>query len=280
MNRSTYLADPYVRSFIEWATHFVTGEWGLVHSWESGKSEHFCCETLFDAYSDYNWKDRNFENTAILLAGFRLKLRKATTLDSPTYEDKIMFLKVAKDVMQWGGINNNQSLCDLGENSLEQLKSNAKLLRPDTADTDKLSGFKYMNAGYSKIYSLIVDDLPIYDSRVACTLASLILLFCNEKSLSVVPPNLYLGVPQGKGEKVNRFPSLGHLTLRKIQGAQYTLHAKSNVMAAWILGELAQKGKFAALPRERRVDALQSALFMIGYEPLKPGAIRKPHPES
>ena len=163
---------------------------------------------------------------------------------------------------------------------LFKFKCAANRLDPETGDTGSLKGFSYMGAGYSKIYSLMVDGLPMYDSRVACALTSLIWLFCKEASLPEVPQYLRLGVPNPKGDRVDRNPQRGTFRFPDIQGAQYSLHAKCNLKAAWLLGELAQKGRFAELSHELRVDALQAALFMIGYEPLKPEAIKKPHPKS
>ena len=37
-------------------------------------------------------------------------------------------------------------------------------------------------------------------------------------------------------------------------------------MAAWLLGELSEAGRFGELPPVRRMRAIESALFMVGYE--------------
>ena len=49
---------------------------------------------------------------------------------------------------------------------------------------------EYMGAGYSKVYSLMIDGFPMYDSRVACALTSLIWLYCGEKHLVQIPEQL------------------------------------------------------------------------------------------
>jgi hypothetical protein len=54
-----------------------------------------------------------------------------------------------------------------------------------------------------------------------------------------------------------RFPRLG---------ANPELHARCNVMAAWLLGDLARSECFGELGERRRVRALEAALFMVGYE--------------
>ena len=62
-----------------------------------------------------------------------------------------------------------------------------------------------------------------------------------------------------------------------IRGAQYTKHADSNLKAAWLLGALAKVdgSEFDSVPSERRVLALQSALFMLGYRTLNDDAVVK-----
>ena len=40
-------------------------------------------------------------------------------------------------------------------------------------------------------------------------------------------------------------------------------------MAAWLLGPMSELGPFAELPIERRLLAVESALFMIGYSKVK-----------
>jgi hypothetical protein len=48
-----------------------------------------------------------------------------------------------------------------------------------------------------------------------------------------------------------------------------------NLMAAWLLREMSDIGRFGELTRERRMRALESALFMVGYE-LPLGETRSP----
>ena len=152
----------------------------------------------------------------------------------------------------------------LGDKALPLLTANARLLDPDAADLCGLSGVRPMNSGFSKIYSLLVDGFPIYDSRVACALASLVRLFCEEPGheREEVPSLLAFGTIRGRGGQ-NRNPSCGQLDFPKIDGNPHG-YAQSNVMAAWLLDALSAQPPFSGEREPQR--ALQSAMFMIGYE--------------
>ena len=124
-----------------------------------------------------------------------------------------------------------------------------------------------MGSGYSKIYAMMVPSLPIYDSRVACALTSLILIHCRQCELPGVPETLKLGVPQSQGNQP-RNPSAGPYAFPTIwHSADYGgRYAVSNLKAAWLVAEMARRGEpFASMERDRGILALQSALFMVGY---------------
>ena len=264
MNRSVYLSSQDVRAFTDWATSFVLGERKLVHSWysRSPNPEGFSCQYLWNAYERYSWNGEGFEEMVARLDE-RGRVLRGT-------DDRDIFLRTATEVMKWGGIHHEKGLCRLGENALPKLRANASLLDPKGADTYDLKGFKYMGAGYSKVYSLMIDDFPMYDSRTACALTSLIWLYCREKHLVQIPEQLCLGVPPNQGKNIDRNP----FGFPDIKWGQCTRYADSNLKAAWLLGELADRGEFGNLSVGRRVWALQSAFFMIGYKPLDPDTLR------
>ena len=175
MKRDAYLEDPDVSDFVAWASNLVTGEWGLHHSW-TGKQGNipnfgFRCDSLYEAYTHYDWYG-NFEGAVNLMDDFRSKLQ-----DAIGDGDSTRFLDTAISIMKWGGIHNERRLPGLGSRALDVLTEAGSKLDPGLADTDELAGFGPMGSGYSKIYSLLLDDFPIYDSRVACAMTSLIRLF-------------------------------------------------------------------------------------------------------
>ena len=278
MKRDEYLKDQDVSAFIDWAANLVSGEWGLAHSYTYGKGKKFKSGSLYEAYEEYRWKGYSFDETTELFDMFGALLQKETPNDKLTFNPDII-LVTAICILRWGGIPKlDKTLLREGRNRVGRtqisldLNRNVGLLDPKSADTDDLSDITRMNSGYSKIYSAMIDEFPIYDSRVGCALTSLIKRFCEENALPQVPPLLRLGVPPGRkdrnpSEHPYQFPGAGYSKT----------HADSNLKAAWILGELAEigEGDFSKVCRNRRVRALEAALFMIGYQPLEEDAVRK-----
>ena len=186
--------------------------------------------------------------------------------ESADNHDSDSFLKAAIAVVEWGGVRRNVGrLRDLGRKALPQLSAAAEQLNPKTADTENLFALSDMNSGFSKIYSLLVDGLPIYDSRVACALGFLVQSYCQESGLQHVPEQLALRLPQPRQREPRRDPSLGSLFFHELRWGHVKEYAISNLKTAWMLEPLAQIGEFGGLPGNRRLLALQSALFMIGY---------------
>lgn len=217
MKRDEYLDKQDVKDFINWAAKLVTGEWGLVQSWKSKDKQgrnpcSWSCESLYKAYKKYFWKGDSFEDMATLFDKFGLGLQVS---EHSTVGDMKKFLDTANEVIEWGRTQKPESLYEL-ERELDTIRLMNKLLEvqheipitknerlsiqhdsvgrlerlmidhpnrlnPEWGDTDELMGFKYMSAGYSKIYSAMIKDFPIYDSRVGCGLASLIWLFFEDQ---------------------------------------------------------------------------------------------------
>lgn len=275
MDRDRYLRDPSVAAFVEWARPLVGGERPLQHEWHSPKWGSWSCASLFDAYEAYEWRfsvalpgeDRPRSGQTLPDSLAVLDYLRAGLRDSADRVDPIAFVEAAVAVVRWGQVRRNEArLRALGERALPVLSEAADLLDPRTARLSSLGGVADMNSGFSKIYSLMLDDFPIYDSRVACALASLVRAHCLETGLSTVPELLAFGIPASRGS-VSRDPSVGTLRFPTLWPAVRSRYARTNVMAAWLLKPLSEAGPFAELPAGHRMIALQSALFMVGYAP-------------
>ncbi len=270
MNRDAYQGDPHVRAFVDWAAPLVSGELSLKHQWTSPRWGSWSCETVLDAYRRYDWpfrcclpgdsiprRGRGYADTVAVLDALGQLLRR-----SAEKQDAESFLEAAVAVLAWGRVRRSESrLRALGDQALPTLAATASLLDPATADLRRLSDVSVINSGFSKIYSLFLEGFPIYDSRVACALASLVRLFCEETRLWEVPTSLAFGIPPSQARS-RRDPSCGALVFPKIWTPRR--YAESNVMAAWLLDVLSQQSPFVGLASERQ-RALQSAMFMIGY---------------
>ena len=270
MNREAYLGDAHVRGFVDWAAPLVSGARPLRHRWSSKRLGSWSFETLADAYRRYDWpfschvpgesgprRGRSYAETVTVLDALGGLLRS-----SEKRGDAAGFLEAAVAVLEWGRVRRGERrLRALGDRAMEELTATARLLDPTGADLRRLSGVSLMNSGFSKIYSLLLDGFPIYDSRVACALASLVRLFCEERKRTEVPATLAFGIPPTQA-RAPRDPSCGTLVFPRIRTPRR--YVESNVMAAWLLDELSQQPPFAEPGADRR-RALQSAMFMVGY---------------
>ena len=276
MNKIDYLADDDVRQFLEWTGHLVREEWGLRHCWY-GKGPRFQCSTLYEAFEKYLWpntaKGDNFVDTVQRFEAFRRTFCEIGDVHSEA--DRGRFIMNARCVLGWGRIN-LPKLNEWATMQPRELQSHITEVRckldPTLADTDDLAGFKYMGSGFSKIYSALVPGLPIYDSRVGCAFACLIRLYCKDVGLaSGIPAQLRLGVPS------SYVPRGGRHRCDSPGIASPAEYARTNLKAAWLLEAIAQNpGRFGQASVGQPVDALQSALFMLGHTWLSDGAVVKP----
>lgn len=128
-----------------------------------------------------------------------------------------------------------------------------------------------MNSGFTKIYSLFLDNFIIYDGRVGAALGLLVSSFCKENELSNIPQSLILAYGDARPTKLDtglnrrnpsleiyQFPRLANNALR---------NTEYNLKANWLLKEIIEKTdtKFKKLDESIQLRAFKSSLFMIGY---------------
>ncbi len=277
MKREAYLADTEVQSFLSWARPFVTGDRALLHQW-SGRSASFGCGSLLDAYHAFDWRFRvqlpgesSQSSGWTLDQNFAVLGRLSDLLRQAAHRgDAQAFVTAANAVFEWGGAGvrqNRFTLATLEPDALTVVLADAARLGPERADLSQLGEVSYLNSGFSKIHALIIDDYPMYDSRVACALASMVRRYCEESGHAIVPQQLALSVPPSQG-RTTRNPSTETLRFRDMRWRDAKQYATSNVIAAWLLGALAAHGEFGKLDLHQRLSALQSAMFMLGYRPV------------
>lgn len=147
-------------------------------------------------------------------------------------------------------------------------------LDPVTANTDDLSNFRYMGSGFSKVCSVLIDGFPIYDSRVACALNCLVGIYCWREQIAPRSDSLKLRMPPRKESEHVSY----HRCDRPRMNNDSVAYARDNLKAAWLLQEMVREpGEFGQVDGQVELfepaDALQHALFMVGYGYLPDSAI-------
>ena len=125
-----------------------------------------------------------------------------------------------------------------------------------------------MNSGFTKIYSLLMDNFVIYDSRVGAALGLIIKEFLTEKNILKIPKELnfaYGNARPTKGDnntKNKRNPSTETYKFSVLRNNNIH-HTINNIKANWLLREIADNSIFKQ--EENPIRTLEAALFMIGY---------------
>ena len=285
MTRDDYLRASWVKCFVAWLRRRVRGEVCFEHGYRMpGPQGDWRCCSLWEAYEGYRWDGADFETTQKTLGRLREEIRAAMAQEvlPNTGErnkavvkapDNCRFIRAALEVLKWGRVSPGKKdrLCGLGDRALRTFSEAARRLDPSQADTSQLDGV-WMNSGWTKVYALMLDGFPMYDGRVGAAMGYLVRLWwratrpdCTNEKTCQVPELLRFRWLAGRNGR-HRDPSAGWLRFRRLRHADPRTWAECNVRTAWILGEVCDEGRFGELPADRRLRALEAALFMIGYE--------------
>ena len=233
MDRDAYLSDPHVRDFVAWPAPLVSGRddrSGI--DWESrrlGFGELRVDSTMRTAGmtgrsaarlpGDSDPAPR--AHVRRHRRGSRRARSQAPAAQPPTKKDANLLPRGGRRGSSSGGGSGEASagcVRSATRRHARRSTATARLLDPATADLRRLADVSLMNSGFSKIYSLLLDGFPIYDSRVACGLASLVRLFCEESgALRGASLPLAFGVPPSQA-RARRDPSCGPLVFPRRSG--------------------------------------------------------------
>jgi hypothetical protein len=281
VKKADYLQLPIVQGFVEWLGNNLENK-TFAHNYLQRRTQtNWQCTSLYDAYCQYRWPQSgalaaDFSTNVQILDRLRLALRNAIDLHS----DDTLARSAAVDVMAWGGVRNgNVSWLMTNEKGLADT-----LIRVrnglNAADTEQLqfldaSAPLRFNSGMSKVYSLLCDDLVIYDSRVAAALGLAVTRFCEQQGVLQTPAELsFPWAPAktaiGARSSTLRDPARGSLHFPRLRSGRS--YAEWNLKASWLLlavldSDAGRSSKFAQLGQlAKRLRALEAALFMIGYD--------------
>ncbi len=274
--KSSYLSDNDVQAFIQWAFPKLDQPGSLNHTHVSRRTKKvFRCDSLYSAYQNYKWTasftrpdGRRYSGTSREDNEDALRFLASTLRGSVNKGDVDLCLRTCIAIQEWGGTRRNIGrLNEIGPEIVNYLLDARERLNPETYVTGlKKNRDIHMTSGFSKIYSFLMDDFVIYDSRVAAALAMLIREFCVETGLCSVPDRLRFSMTAARSE-ANRDPSCEKYSFPMMQyyGTRYL---DNNIKANWLLRSWLDYGdnKFLEFPRGEQVLTLGNALFMVGYE--------------
>jgi len=294
MNKNKYLECKDVQNFIYWLQLVCRNKEGctFTHAYESetrGKSNRtipWSCNTLFDAYQQYRWpfsyfnyslnkkvKGETWDESKATLDSLQLQLHKAidARLNEDCYHACLM-------ILDWGGVlgsdkkGNKKKLNELKSVLCEYLNEIKKLFESESVSLSRQYKVTInnndipvvMNAGFTKIYSLLCNDFIIYDGRVGAALGLLVRTYCEDKYILEVPTNLGFYFGNAKNVNVNRNPSKPPYKF-KLLSSSSPVHIRNNLKANWIIQKMLEDncGEFSLV--KNPVRSFESALFMIGY---------------
>ena len=221
MTKEQFLNDQYVSGFIQWLRDKLSN---FTHSYYNQKEkEEWQCTSFYDACHKYKWGGLNWEENNALLESYAKRLKASIR-------------------------NNDNEAC--------LMKAEEVLTRDSLDIKDEII---IMNSGFTKIYSLYINDFIIYDSRVGAALCYLVKLYCIEQKQGGVPSSLKFAYGDARNPEVNRNPNSDIYKFSKLDRGK--IHIECNLKANWLLKEVLNFPEC----QFKDMRSLEAALFMIGY---------------
>lgn len=294
MNRQEYLNQLIVNDFVNWIVSKEKngGNW-LEHSYKVSRrnagryfNPHYTqnntyeLSSLIDAFDKYYWNSEDFDRNRETLELLQKEIRELIRSEIINNED---ILKRCIKIFQWGGINNNtNTIINLRNGTSDQLKNGVQNLSLDQ-NLDDINYLNDFNSGLTKVYSLLIDDFIIYDSRVGAALGFLVSKFYSDTIREFKPDEFkQLNFPWANAKETgnanairkNRNPSTtSELTFPSINGIHKTVRERwqfNNIRSSWLVTEIVNR-----LNKNNSTDdsnnfqwdsrKFEAALFMIGY---------------
>lgn len=242
------------------------------------------CSSLFHAFQQYEWrfsyedlysgksiKGSSYAQSEAALNDLQEKLKNAVESG-----DNNACFKACEMILKWGGVlgseakGNKKILLEMREYLANYLKKAQYYFNGDCTlspsyqlDLAHGSTNLVMNAGFTKIYSLLCEDFIIYDGRVGAALGRLVTKHLNT-NYNEVPEGLKFHYGNAKNIKVNRNPSVGSHKFMALSTSS-PVHIRNNLKANWIISALNIKEAKGFSEQKNPFRAFEAALFMIGY---------------
>ena len=275
MKIKEYLNNRDVKDFMQWLKPRLDGDVPFIHQYLDRRSgQSWECVSIYDAFRKYHWpfscrfSDHHFSGSSFSENNQALSFLREQLRASFYHGDTDALLTVSCAILEWGRVTTyNVGWVQKNSRNLRSIyRKGATLLDLKTADDSIGFPFRF-NSGFSKIYSLLLNDFVIYDSRVGAALGYLVVQYCQEHCLGSIPKLLQFPWRSAKEVKTarpkNRNPSIGPLIFQQI--SNHGEYALWNLRASWLLKEVVSDSKHFS-GEDDPLRALEAALFMIGYD--------------
>jgi len=280
MNRQEFLNLPEVRQFVDWAAHRLTSirvDFNIRSSSKVPGGVAGIVTGLDEVILHYRWRsdargDGSWHETVDTLRRLRNALNNAAN------ESEVLAACFA--ILAWGGDRNPNKgagpfLSDMAaRNTLLRYIADARDgFRLDQAVIGADPPVIRMNAMLTKIHALTSPDgLPIYDSRVAAAIASIIEIWRRESGVDApLSPALSFPATDAKRTVTRLFANAAAPRILRYAAGDPTRNTKdwaeAKIRLAWLMhAVLERNGELLAEHGLNRMHAFEASLFMIGYD--------------
>jgi predicted transcriptional regulator len=133
MNIDEYLNLPVILDFIRWIDQRLDRTNSFNHSYIDAKThKKWCCNSIYDAYKQYKWEKKNFNETQEELSEYKNKLEVA--LSNNNVEE---VKKVCISVLEWGVKNGNKTTIENCDDIVHYLLKTREEIAPYNFDTNQ-----------------------------------------------------------------------------------------------------------------------------------------------
>lgn len=285
MKKEQFLGKDAVTKFIDW----LVGKHSTLTIDLDIKKSRFVPEGAYarnillnDVLSHYVWRSNgmsngNWDDTVGRLAQLGSNLKNS--------QNEANALHACHDILCWGGNRNFavgafphlKILADSGA-LLPYLRGARDAFILATADAgDDLLPVSRMNSMLTKIHALFSNDgLPIYDSRVAAAIATMVELWRRDQGLekNILPEELVFPATMTTRTVHRLFPDamdpgvMAYGKASTLQTAQ--IWGKAKIRLGWIMEEVLRRltdlHTTGRTELSARMHAFEATLFMIGYD--------------
>lgn len=290
LDKNNFLSLPEVSDFSEWlseASDKLRVELKVKKSRFVENAIETNCVGFQGILDNYHWKsswndpfsDRFYQSKNWTQTRDSLEALSRLLVQSIETGDDVKTFRVCEQILIWGG---NRDVRRGATPQLEYLKSKKGLLQyleraknifdGDTISTDNIAqNVKFSGSMWTKIYALnSVSGAPIYDTRVAAAISTLLALFRHKTNSWTTKGSLLNFSVSTRVGKRSRFilpnNSLVNFSFLQNNSAEWT---ENTLKLSWIIESVISKRPLLFEDEKNmrtKKHAFEACLFMLGYD--------------